>query len=225
VSGRSEVVAHVADTLVGIPTSHPLRVAVDGITAAGKTTFARELTLAVQARDRPCMHISMDGFHHRRAVRYRRGRESADGYYEDAYDVAALRRSLLDPLGPNGDGRYRTAIIDLATDQPIEAPARRAATDLVVIVDGSFLQRDELIGAWDVVVFLRSSFEAASARGAARDAAQLGSVAEAQRIFAVRYHAAHRRYLEEVDPERRADIVIDHDDPVHPRLVRDRQPM
>lgn len=162
----------------------------------------------------------MDGFHNPRAVRYRQGRESAAGYYEDAYDFPGLRRVLLGPLGPGGDLRYGTAMHDLASDVAVDATPVIAPDDLVLVVDGSFLQRRDLADAWDVTVYLRAEFATARARGAARDARLLGSEAEAGRLFEVRYHAACRRYLDEVDPEGAADIVVDNDDPRQPQLVR-----
>jgi uridine kinase len=85
-----------------VPT-RPARVAVDGITAAGKTTFADELAALLGGIGAHVVRVSMDGFHHPRAVRDRQGRASPNGYYEDAYDLAGLRRHLLDPLGPDGD--------------------------------------------------------------------------------------------------------------------------
>lgn len=217
---RTEVVERVADLLVRVPIGRPLRVAVDGITASGKTTFADELGDAVRAQGRPCTRVSMDGFHNPRPIRYRQGRESAAGYYEDAYDFAGLRRVLLAPLGPAGNRLYRTAVHDLATDAAVERDARRAPDDLVLVVDGSFLQRRDLADAWDVTVYLRAEFATARARGAARDATLLGSESEAARLFDARYHAAGRRYLDEVDPEGAADIVVDNDDPARPVLVR-----
>ena len=217
---RTELLEHVADLVARVPIAHPLRVAIDGITASGKTTFAAELAAAVRALGRPCVGVSMDGFHNPRALRYRQGRDSADGYYEDAYDFAALRTALLDPLGAGGDLRYRTAVYDLGRDAPVDQPAELAPRDLVVIVDGTFLQRHELNNAWDVVVFLRASFDEARRRGATRDAELAGSAEAAQERFDARYHAACRRYLDEVDPERIADVVVDNDDPSAPRIIR-----
>ena len=52
----------------------PLRVAVDGITAAGKTTFADQLSVALAAVGVQVIRVSMDGFHNPRSVRYRQGR-------------------------------------------------------------------------------------------------------------------------------------------------------
>ncbi|MEU8773376.1 hypothetical protein [Streptomyces sp. NPDC048606] len=98
----------------------------DGITAAGKSTLARALASAVADRGRPAIHVSMDGFHHPRAHRHRRGRDSAVGYYQDAYEFPAFARTVLSPLGPGGDWQ-----ID---ERPVAA-----AADTVLIVDGSFL--------------------------------------------------------------------------------------
>ena len=55
-----------------------------------------------------------------RGRRYRRGRESARGYYEDAYAFEVLARDVLEPLGEGGDCRYRHRLRDLYTDQEIE---------------------------------------------------------------------------------------------------------
>lgn len=195
------------------------QVAVDGITGVGKTTFARGLVGAVQERSRVAAQVSMDGFHNPRAVRYRQGRGSADGYYEDAYDFASMRRELLDPLGPGGDRRYRTAVIDLATDEAIDESPLTASADDVVVVDGSFLQKPELAGGWDLVVYLHASFEAAEARGAARDAEAMGGLDAARTAFRTRYHAAQRRYLAECSPLQAADVVVDAEEITAMRLV------
>jgi uridine kinase len=216
---RDRVVGRIADHLASHRSGHPLRVAVDGVTAAGKTTLARELTAAVAARGVPAAHLSMDGFHHPRAHRHRQGRDSADGYYADAYDFAAFAREVLDPLGPGGDRRYRQRIIDLRTDTPVDEPPLTAAENLVLVVDGSFLQRD-LAGRWDEVVFVDTAFDVARDRGTQRDAALFGGVEQAAHSFEHRYHAAGRRYLAEVGPASSATIVVGNDDVANPVLRR-----
>jgi uridine kinase len=219
---RALVVGRVADYLVARQPGHPLRVAVDGITAAGKTTLARELAAAVSERGRPAIQLSMDGFHHPRAHRYRQGRDSAAGYYTDAYDFPAFRAAVLVPLGPGGDRRYRGQVIDLAADQAVDEPAETAPADAVLIVDGSFLQRAELAGGWDEVVFTDTSFAVARARGIRRDTATSGfpDAERAGQAFDGRYHAACRLYLAEVNPAARASIVVANDDVEHPVLRR-----
>jgi len=131
-----------------------VRVAIDGIDAAGKTTLAGELTAVL--RDRGCMVIqaSVDGFQRPRTERYRRGAESADGYYEDAFDYPALRAALLEPLGPAGNLRFRTAVFELPADSPAAEPLRTASPDALLLVDGVFLLRPELADCWDFTIFI-----------------------------------------------------------------------
>ncbi|MFI9503798.1 hypothetical protein [Nocardia sp. NPDC052566] len=172
---------------------------------------------AVRARGRHGVHLSMDGYHHRRAHRYRQGRGSAVGYYEDAYDFDSFARHVLVPLGPGGDRCYRTQVMDLASDLPVDDDYERAERDAIVVVDGSFLQRD-IRGLWDVVVFVDTSFELARDRGSRRDAELLGGIDKAAAAFDTRYHAASRMYLDQVRPAEAADIVIGNDDPALPVL-------
>jgi uridine kinase len=218
-SGRAAVIDAVADVLRDRRLGHPLRVAVYGITSSGKSTFADELAVALQARGGDAVRVSMDSFHHRRAFRHRQGRMSGDGYYEDAYDLVRAAREMLAPLGPAGSLRYRDRIIDLADDAPVESWST-ASPATVLIVDGSFLQRAKIRSFWDVVIYLQVEFDRALERGVAREAAALGGRDAARRAFLERYHAAGRRYLAEVDPLRGADIVIDNNDLDQPRLIR-----
>jgi uridine kinase len=217
---RASVIGRIADHLIAQKPGQPLRVAVDGITAAGKTTVARELAAAVSDRGRSSFHLSIDGFHHPSAHRYRQGRDSALGYYADAYDFESFARLVLRPLGPGGDHRYRTAVLDLATDERVDDPSVLAPDDLVLVVDGSFLQRSDLAGHWDQVVFVDTSFEAAQARGTRRDAARLGGLEQAEKAFIQRYHAASRIYLDEVEARASASIVLRNDQVEAPVLAR-----
>lgn len=72
----------------------PVRVAIDGPDAAGKTTLGQELATLLVERGRPAERISADDFLRPPAERYRRGRESPEGYYADSFDHAALRAAV-----------------------------------------------------------------------------------------------------------------------------------
>jgi len=218
-SARAKLVGRIADHLIAHRPGHPLRVAVDGITAAGKTTLANEIAAALRDR-RPVLRLSMDGYHHPRAHRYLQGRDSAVGYYEDAYDLTRFAELVLEPLGPNGDHRYVPAVLDLATDRVLDLNPMPVPPDAVLVVDGSFLQRPELAGLWDDVVFVNTAPNQARARGVRRDISLLGGAATAQRAYTSRYHAACKLYFDDVDPAARAGIVIDNDILEHPILQR-----
>jgi uridine kinase len=73
--------------------------------------------------------------------RNQRGPLSPEGYYHDAFDFEAVRRLVLQPLGPGGDGWYRRAIFDHRTDTALELPAERAITDAMaradIVIDSS----------------------------------------------------------------------------------------
>lgn len=195
-----------------------LRVAVDGVDGAGKTTFADELAAVLRRRGRAVIRASVDGFHAPREVRYRRGRASPEGFYRDSYDYAGLRSALLDPLGPGGSRSYRTAIFDHVTDAPVKLPELVAEAGSILLLDGLFLHRPELRAVWDDSVFLHVDFGVSVPRGAARGPGY-GSPdphAESNR----RYVEGNRLYFREAEPERSAGVVVDHNDLAAPFVVR-----
>jgi uridine kinase len=202
------------------PDGRPMRVGVDGITAAGKSTLAAELTAAVQDLGCQARHLSTDDFHHPRARRHRLGRDSARGYYGDAYDLAAVAALVLRPLGPGGDRRIRSRFHDISSDALLDVEPELVSTGTVIIIDGTFLQRRELDGLWDEMIFVRTDQQVARERAVQRDAALFGGAETAERMYAVRYHPACDLYLAEADPITRAGIVIDNDDLAHPVLCR-----
>src|SRR5262245_44831250 len=94
---RAALLARLADLVAAVRVPHTVRVAIDGVDAAGKTTLAGELDPLLVERGRPVIRASVDGFHRPRSERHRLGPTSPEGYYRDAFDYDALRRELLDP--------------------------------------------------------------------------------------------------------------------------------
>ena len=84
--GRREAVAAIVDAIDGVSCSHPVRVAIDGCAAAGKTMLVDELAVALRGRGRDVIRASIEAFLRPRIERYRRGPESARGCYEDSFD-------------------------------------------------------------------------------------------------------------------------------------------
>jgi uridine kinase len=216
---RASVIDEVARRLCGRDPGRPLRVGVDGVCGAGKSTFAEELAERVTAYGRPVILLDSDGFHHVRDIRYRQGRDSARGYYDDAYDFDSLRDLVLAPLAFGGERRYAVRGHDLATDEVVREYAT-AAANAIVLFAATFVQRGDLRDHWDEVVYLDASIERAERRGILRDAESLGGPDAARRAYASRYMAACRIYLAEEEPRERASIVVDHDDPRRPRVIR-----
>ncbi|MGH3642938.1 MAG: uridine kinase, partial [Mycobacterium sp.] len=169
-----------------------VRVAVDGPDGAGKTRFADDLAKVVHEAGRPVVRISVDGFHNARAMRYRRGRDSPEGFWLDSYDYARFRLDVLDPFGPGGSRRYRPAARDVGTDTPLAPEPQAAEPGSVLVVDGIFLHRDELVDAWDLSVFLDVPFSETARRMAVRD----GTDPDPEHPRTRRYVEGQRLYFE-----------------------------
>ncbi len=197
-----------------------LRVAVDGVDGAGKTTFADELATCLRQQTRPVIRAGVDGFHHPREVRYRRGRGSPEGFFLDSYNYEALREALLDPLSPGGSGWFRTAIFDHVQDSAVVAPKQLAAPDALLVFDGIFLHRTELRAYWDFSVFLDVPFEISIPRGAGRGPGYGSPDPTASENR--RYVEGQRLYFRECEPADHATLVIDNGNLAEPRIVRSR---
>jgi uridine kinase len=193
-----------------------VRVGVDGVSGAGKTSLADELAIMLQHAGRTVIRASADDFHYPKAQRYRLGRDSPDGHYLESYDYDTMKRELLDPLGVGGSRRYRTVVFDCALDRPVTSPQYFAPDGAILIFDGLFLNRDELRDYWDVSIFLDVPFEIATKRCAQRD----GVVADYRHPSNRRYIQGETRYLQECRPQDRASIVIDNSDFLRPVRLR-----
>lgn len=210
----------IARHLLSLSDAHPLRVGIDGVDAAGKTSLADALVPYVAASGRQVLRASIDGFHHPREYRYRQGPDSPEGYYEDSFDLLALRRLLLDPLGSLPSEICSTnyigyaQIFDYRSNSTCSA-ALSIAPNAILLFDGVFLQRPELAGAFDCLLFVQVSFETVLARAMQRDAAYMGGPQATRQRYLARYIPAQQRYLEECRPAQHADIIIHNDDPEH----------
>jgi uridine kinase len=216
---RQEMLEHLSTRLVTLPHTHPLRVALDGIDAAGKTTLANELAPLIQAQGRPVIRASIDGFHQPRHIRYQRGPESPEGYYEDSFDYPFLRTLLLEPLGPQGNRRYQRALFDFRADTPLAILPEEASANAVLLFDGVFLLRPELIDQWDYRIFVSVKMELALQRALQRDLPLFGSAETIRMRYLQRYLPGQRLYYQVARPYEQADVIVDNNDPSHPQLV------
>ena len=197
-----------------------LRVGIEGVDGAGKTTFADKLATILADMQLPVIRASIDGFHNPRAIRYARGRGSAEGFYRDSFNLALFRSSLLEPLGPGGNGQYRRAAFDHRTDAAVDLPLESAVAGSILVVDGIFLHRPELRDSWDFSVFLDVPFSQSFRRMAARDGSDPDPESEANQ----RYRSGQLLYLAECDPRNAASMLIDYADFAAPKILRGLDP-
>ena len=213
---RTVLIDDLASRLAGIHLTHPVRVAIDGVDAAGKTILADELAEQVEAHGRPAVRASIDGFHLPASDRRRRGEFSPEGYYRDSFDIPALVDSVLRPLGPQGDGVCRLAVFDFRTDASLDSPPIKVPADAVLLFEGVFLLRPELRRFWDFSVFVRADFEVTVPRAEQRDLYLFGSADGVRERYVRRYVPGQQLYFREAAPESHADVIIDNNDPERP---------
>jgi len=212
---RTALLEVLAERITGVVRPHPIRVAVDGVDGVGKTTLADELVDPIRRRGLPVIRASIDGFHHPRRVRYRRGRSSPEGYFRDSFNYEALTTSLLDPLGPDGSLCYRRAVFNYRTDSDVEIPAEQAPPNSILLFDGVFLLCPELRPFWDFSIFLDAPFEVTIRRCARRD----GSPPDVNAPENRRYVEGQRLYFQECEPKRAATVLINNDDLASPEII------
>jgi len=159
-------------------------VAIDGCGGSGKSTLANKLA----ARVGDVAVVRTDDFY---------------GLEAEAWDWRRLRDQVLDPLSADRPARY----------QRYDWEARRLAEwrDVpaggVVIVEGVSAMRLELGAYWDLAIWVECSSERRLARGLARD----GASRRAQWVEV--WMPAEDAYVRTHEPRRRADVVLDGEQP------------
>lgn len=213
---REELLSHLAEAVGVVSVEHPTRVAIDGPPASGKTLLGDELAVVLRGQGRHVIRATIDDFLFPRAQRYRRGEYSAEGCYFDAHDYDALNRALLDPLGPSGDRRFQHAVYDRTTDAALSpAAVTTAPVDAVLVFDGVFLMRPELMARWELRVYVSTAFEETVDRALVRERRVL-SAADVERRWRTRYIPSQQFYSATVRPVDQANVIVHNDEPGQP---------
>lgn len=200
--------------------AHRLRVAVDGLTAAGKTSLGHELARGLVNRGRPVLRASLDDFKRPWREAHLYDRVSGEGYYRHAFDYEAASGLLLEPAAPAADGIVALCSIDPLTQVDHSAVKAAMPADGVLIVDGVFACRPELNRYWDLRVWVEIDPELSVLRGTQRDGEMEGSPEDAEALHRDRYLAAEMLYQQEVDPRAFVEVIVDNTDFGGPRLLR-----
>lgn len=216
---RLKFLGQLGDLILKLNRDHPIRVAIDGLDAAGKTSLADELTPIIKKSGRHVIRISLDEFHRPRHERYQRGEFSPEGYYYDSFDYQAIQKDVLKPLGPDGDCRYKRALFDFRSDTSITEPFYIAPEDAVLLMDGVFLLRPELLVYWDYRIFVMVENEVALRRAIKRDHDLFASPELIIKRYRQRYFPGQELYLQSADPLSHADVIINNNTPEEPEVI------
>jgi hypothetical protein len=182
-----------------------VRTGVEGPVPADAEVLADAVAAELERRAVPVARARGQEFLRARSLRLERGPADPDTYFDGWFDLDALRREVLDPLGPGGTLRWLPGLRDPDADRPLRRPPVEAVPGTVAVVDGPFLARWEVADAVDLLVHLDVS-----------PAARVRRVPEDERS---RVLPAWQRYLDEYDPAASAAFVVRYDRPSHPALL------
>lgn len=219
-TNRKDLVNEIAGVINQIDLPHPVRVAIDGSGAAGKTTFANELIEPLENLGRTVIRSTIDGFHNPPEIRRRQGQFSPKGYYEDSYDYPQLKKYLLEPLGPNGDLKYKESVYDFRVNQPTNVETKTASKNSILIFEGIFLFNEFLFPYWDYKLFIDASFETTMQRAIVRDDELFGGPEKTIKLYKKRYIPGQEMYLSINKPLEVSDIVLNNNDYENPIVTK-----
>lgn len=186
-----------------------VRIGINGIEGTGKTIFCQNLTNHLVSKKLQAIQITIDGYHNPKAVRYRQGRDSAQGYYEDAYNENKFLKYVL-KSSQNKTPYYIESIHNLETDEDVKPIKHWLTNQHILLTDGAYLFKNIFLPYWDFKIYLYSDFTTALMRGIQRDAESLGGLSAAEEKYEKRYHAASKMYMNECQPLQVADMIVNN---------------
>lgn len=218
---RAELLDQLSKQIVQLFKQEPTLVAIDGRSAAGKTTLADELAAHMQQRGHHVLRSSIDDFHPPKH-KYRSGerRYTPSTYYAEGYDYAAFRNHVLEPLRQEGSRRCRLALWNSFHDIALPEQWTEASNDTILVVDGIFLLRPDLQHFWNYVVWLDIDWGIMLERAVKRDTAWVGDAALVLERYRTFWIPTHQLYEAEANPLRFAHLIVNNRNPLKPDVVK-----
>lgn len=173
-------------------------VGIDGLGGAGKSTVSESLYKLLDNEDYKITVLHIDDFIHPKAVRYNDKFAEWECYYNIQWRYDYLVNEIIGPLrsGCSFNGKIELYDKDndtyylCETDIPVGS---------IVVIEGIFLQREELHGIFDYMIYIDIPEETRLSRVLERDG-YIGDRAMIKEIYDTRYFPAERYYIEQCVP-------------------------
>lgn len=190
-------------------------VAIDGVGGSGTGEFADGLAATLREAGYDTFRASIEEFHASRENRTGADEKTPTHLYEDSYDYRTFRRVLIDPFRMGGSTGFQTSGFDRQGPAPSESHWLSAGRDAILIVDGVFLNRDELSAIWNYSIYLEVPWSVAFARLAEQFGVDPDPEAPSNGVC----RQGQELYLADAFPRWRADAIVDNTDAERPTRV------
>ena len=214
------LVADVAESVAAqaLDSERPLVVGVNGVDGSGKTMLTAELHRQLEAHGLPVTVVHIDDFTQPRTRRSAAG-DPIERYYNNTFDIDTLRRAILEPLAARKLGSVILRHEDPRdSSRMVEHGYSFAGSPSVVIVEGVFVFRPELVDYFDTKIFVDIPLSEIRERAIERDVPRFGF--GVLKKYLTKYIPTQAHYLDTVRPYELADIVIDNTDWHNPYIVK-----
>lgn len=206
----SDIVATIERRVAEGRQSGPLFVAVSGIDGSGKTFLAARVVEELRKRSLGVAPLNIDQWHTPPAVRFGKERPG-EHFYEHAFRWDDLFRLVIDPLREKRSVHVTVDITRLPENDIYPHLFSFENVD-VILLEGIFILKRELVPRYDLKIWVECSFETALARALLRNQEGL-SQEEIRRDYDTIYFAAQRYHFAKDDPRAHADFVLMNDTP------------
>ena len=179
-------------------------IGIDGLGGAGKSTVSDRICEELREKGIHTVLLHIDDLIHTREIRYRDDIPAWQCYYDRQwrydYFIDVINRAKRSPESIDVE------LYDKDNDS-YYTRSYAIRRNTVVIVEGIFLQRRELEGVFDYMVYIDIPEAIRLGRVLGRDT-YIGDKADIIDKYENRYFPAERRYVKEYHPGKTADIVL-----------------
>ena len=176
---------------------------IDGLGGAGKSTVSESICAALRQQGLRTILLHIDDFIHVRAIRYDDAYPDWQCYYDLQWRYDYFREVI---RALQETGRCKVELYDKDNDCYFTEQAA-AEGKTVIVVEGIFLQRRELAGVFDYMLYIDVPEDVRLQRVLKRDT-YIGNEQQIVDKYENRYFPAERRYAAAYRPDMAADLVI-----------------
>ncbi len=201
-----ELTEKLTEDIINISRSQNIAViGIDGLGGAGKSTISESICKALTDQGINTVLLHIDDLITRREIRYDPAYPQWQCYYDLQWRYDYFRE-LISRAKTDNIHELEAELYDKENDSYF-TEKYRITQNTVIVVEGIFLQRKELDGIFDYMVYIDIPEDVRLERVLRRDT-YIGDENSITEKYEKRYFPAERHYVNEYHPEKAADMVI-----------------